>query len=67
MVFSDRSDGVHSINRYPEDKQGTTTNSVVITSPQRGELYACRGSADRGQWVTFKFDRNYKEGNRDKA
>ena len=56
-VFADRSDGVDSINRYPEDEQGTTTNSVVITDPRRGELHACRGSADRGQWVTLTFER----------
>ena len=56
-VFSDRSDGLDSINRYPEDEQGTTTNAVVITAPHLGELYACRGSADRGQWVTLSFER----------
>lgn len=56
-VFADRSEGVHSINRYPEDDQGTTTNSVVISDPTNGVLHACRGSADRGEWVSLSFDR----------
>lgn len=58
QLFSDRSDGVHSINRYPEDEQGTTTNAVVITSPEEGVMYACRGSADRGAWHRLTFDRH---------
>lgn len=55
-LFSDRSDGVDSINRFAEDGQGTSTNSVVIAIPKRREMFACRGSADRGQWVRLGFD-----------
>jgi isopenicillin-N N-acyltransferase-like protein len=57
-LFGDRADGVNSINRYPEDQQGTTTNSVVITSPQERVMFACRGSADRGAWYRLEFDRH---------
>ncbi len=56
-VFADRSEGIYSINRYPEDEQGTTTNSVVISDPKARVLHACRGSADRGEWVALTFDR----------
>ena len=55
QLFADRSDGVNSINRYAEDDQGTATNSVFIAVPARREAYACRGPADRGQWLTLKF------------
>ena len=51
----DRSDGVDSINRFAEDEQGTTTNACVIAVPARRELWACRGSADRGEWVRLRF------------
>ncbi len=54
-LFADRSDGIDSINRFAEDGQGTSTNSVVITIPGRRELFACRGSADRGRWVRLGF------------
>lgn len=54
-LFADRSDGVDSINRYPEDDQGTATNSVVIAVPARLELHACRGPADRGLWLRLPF------------
>jgi len=56
-LFADRSDGVFSINRYPEDEQGTTTNSVVIADPASRTLHACRGSADRGAWLELRFER----------
>jgi hypothetical protein len=52
----DRSDGVDSINRYTEDEQGTTTNACIIAVPERLELWACRGPADRGQWVQLPFE-----------
>ena len=54
-LMRDRSDGVDSINRYTEDAQGTTTNACVIAVPARLELWACRGPADRGEWVQLKF------------
>jgi isopenicillin-N N-acyltransferase like protein len=54
-LMSDRSDGVDSINRYTEDEQGTTTNACIIAMPARRELWACRGPADRGQWVQLAF------------
>ena len=56
-VFSDRSDDIYSINRYPEDEQGTNTNAVVISDPNSVTLHACRSSADRGQWTPLRFDR----------
>ena len=54
-LFHDRQDGVDSINRYPEDDQGTATNSVVLFEPSRRRLQACRGPADRGRWQTLHF------------
>ncbi|MEE2756758.1 MAG: C45 family peptidase [Myxococcota bacterium] len=54
-VFADRSKGFDSINRYPEDDQGTATNSVFIARPAQREAYACRGPADRGQWYHLTF------------
>jgi hypothetical protein len=54
-LMRDRSDGVDSINRYTEDEQGTTTNACLIAVPARLELWACRGPADRGEWVRLPF------------
>jgi isopenicillin-N N-acyltransferase-like protein len=54
-LMRDRSDGVDSINRYTEDDQGTTTNACLIAIPAQLELWACRGPADRGEWVQLKF------------
>ena len=54
-LMRDRSDGVDSINRYSEDAQGTTTNACLIAVPARRELWACRGPADRGEWVQLRF------------
>lgn len=54
-LFGDRSDGVHSINRYPEDEQGTATNAVFIALPASRRAFACRGPADRGEWVELTF------------
>lgn len=56
LLFADRSDGVHSINRYPEDNQGTATNAVFIADPENKRAHACRGPADRGEWVELSFD-----------
>lgn len=55
QLMQDRSDGVDSINRYTEDEQGTTTNACLIAVPARRELWACRGPADRGEWVRLEF------------
>jgi isopenicillin-N N-acyltransferase like protein len=55
-LFGDRSDGADSINRLPEDDQGTATNAVMIAIPERLELWACRGPADRGAWLKLPFD-----------
>jgi isopenicillin-N N-acyltransferase-like protein len=55
-LFSDRRDGVDSINRRPEDDQGTATNAVMIAVPEQLELWACRGPADRGAWVRLPFE-----------
>jgi isopenicillin-N N-acyltransferase-like protein len=54
-AFADRSQGVDSINRYPEDNQGTATNGVFIADPVGRRLWACRGPADRGEWLEFAF------------
>ncbi|MFN3198091.1 MAG: C45 family autoproteolytic acyltransferase/hydrolase [Bradymonadia bacterium] len=54
-LFADRADGVLSVNRYPEDDQGTTTNGVFIAEPATKRLWACRGPADRAEWVSFSF------------
>lgn len=54
-LFADRSDGVESINRYPEDLQGTATNGVFVAAPRRRRAWACRGPADRGAWVELAF------------
>ena len=54
-MFSDRSDGVLSVNRYPEDEQGTATNAVFMAEPATRSAYACRGTADRGTFITRSF------------
>jgi len=54
-LFSDRSDGLCSINRYLEDGTGTSTNACMIGTPARRELWACRGPADRSTWVRLPF------------
>jgi len=56
-AFADRSDGVDSIARFPEDKQGTATNSCMIAAPKTRELWACKGPSQRGQWVKLEFER----------
>ncbi|MEM7705894.1 MAG: C45 family peptidase [Pseudomonadota bacterium] len=50
-LFSDRSEGINSINRYHEDGTDTATNGVFIASPSDRRLWACRGPADRGEWI----------------
>lgn len=55
-LFSDRSDGVRSINRYEEDGMGTATNAVFIAEPAKRRASACRGPADRGEWIDLTFD-----------
>ena len=55
VLFADRSGGVLSINRYPEDAQGTATNAVFIASPVDRKAWACRGPADRGEWIELGF------------
>ena len=54
-IFADRADGMDSINRYPEDAQGTTTNACIICLPGQRTVHACRGPADRGKWVELRF------------
>lgn len=54
-IFTDRSDGVDSVNRFSEDNQGTATDACLITIPARKEIWACRGSSDRGAWVQLAF------------
>lgn len=57
-LFSDRSDGRLSINRFAEDESGATTNAVVAFNPADREFLACRGQADRGKWVQLEFERH---------
>jgi isopenicillin-N N-acyltransferase like protein len=54
-LFADREDGLDSINRYPEDEQGTTTNACLVALPAERRLWACRGPADRGAWLELSF------------
>ncbi len=54
-LFGDRSRGVLSVNRYPEDAQGTATNACFVAVPALRRLHACRGPADRGVWHTLGF------------
>jgi hypothetical protein len=54
-LFADRSNGVHSINRRPEDAQGTATNACMIAIPGNKVLHVCRGPSDRGQWIELTF------------
>ena len=56
-IMSDRSRGSLSINRVPEDNEPTTTNACMIGIPSTRTFQACRGSADRGEWLTLAFDR----------
>ena len=56
-AFADRSDGVDSVNRYGEDNQGTQTNAVLVGEPETRKLFACRGPADRGEWISLDFER----------
>jgi isopenicillin-N N-acyltransferase-like protein len=56
-IFSDRADGVDSINRHAEDGQPTATNAVIIMQPAARRLWACRGPADRGRFVELSFVR----------
>lgn len=55
QVFADRTHGVLSINRYAEDEQGSATNAVFIASPSERKAWACRGPADRGEWIELGF------------
>jgi len=57
QIMSDRSQGSLSINRLPEDDEPTTTNACMVGIPATRTFQACRGSADRGEWVTLAFDR----------
>ena len=54
-LFADRSQGLLSVSRFPEDDQGTATNACLIAVPERGELWACRGPSQRGEWVRLAF------------
>ena len=56
-AFADRSDGAKSINRIAEDNSGATTNAVIAVDPANLEFHACRGQADRGEWVQLAFER----------
>lgn len=55
-IFSDRRDGLDSVNRYPEDGDYAATNAVLITVPAKRLALACRGPADRGRWYTLGFE-----------
>lgn len=59
-LFSDRSDGRLSINRFAEDQSGATTNAVVAFNPADLEFLACRGQADKGVWTKLEFERSPK-------
>lgn len=52
-LFSDRSRGADSINRYPEDQTGTATDACFVCCPSTRQTWACRGPADRGIWYNL--------------
>ena len=54
-LFAERDHGIDSINRFADDGQGTSTNACLIAEPATRTLHACRGSSDRGAWVTLTF------------
>lgn len=54
-LFADRSQGLLSVSRFPEDDQGTATNACLIAVPETRELWACRGPSQRGDWVQLGF------------
>lgn len=54
-LMIDRDGGVLSINRYPEDGEPTATNACMLGVPAATHFEACRGPADRGQWVRLPF------------
>ncbi len=54
-LFAERDHGIDSINRFAEDGQGTSTNACFIAEPATRTVHACRGSSDRGQWLSFSF------------
>ncbi|MEO0463838.1 MAG: C45 family peptidase [Pseudomonadota bacterium] len=56
-LFADRADGPLSINRFAKDDSGATTNAVIACNPAELEFQACRGNADRGEWVQLAFER----------
>jgi isopenicillin-N N-acyltransferase-like protein len=60
-LFSDRSDGRLSINRFAEDQSGATTNAVVAFNPADLEFLACRGQADKGVWTKLEFERSSRK------
>lgn len=55
-IFSDRRDGLDSVNRYPEDGDYASTNAVFVAVPAQRRALACRGPADRGRWVELGFE-----------
>ncbi len=60
-IFSDRSDGRLSINRFADDQSGATTNAVVAMNPADLDFLACRGNADKAIWAKLEFDRSPAE------
>ena len=54
-IFCDRSDGILSVCRHPEDDQVGSTNAAFIAIPKERRAIACRGPADRGSWIDLTF------------
>lgn len=55
QALSDREGGDCSICRYTDDPTDMATNAAIIMSPATGEMHACRGQPDRGEWRVFRF------------
>ncbi|MDP0563097.1 MAG: C45 family autoproteolytic acyltransferase/hydrolase [Candidatus Endonucleobacter sp. (ex Gigantidas childressi)] len=55
-IFANHEDAADSINRYPEDKSYAATNACMIADPDKLVLHACRGPADRGEWLALTFN-----------
>ncbi|MEM1167490.1 MAG: C45 family peptidase [Planctomycetota bacterium] len=53
-LMGDRAGAPNCISRWHEDGQYAATNACAIAEPARGVMHACRGPADRGEWVELR-------------
>ena len=50
-LLADRSEGLLSISRHPDDEDPSATIACVIGVPGARRFHACRGPSDQGTWV----------------